>query len=55
MTDVLRRRSSIEDYLSKLTIERAKEDSQIIVYDDATINKGAHRVITNNDKKQNEQ
>ena len=54
MTDVLKRRSSIEDYLSKLTIERAKEDSQIIVYDDATINKGAHPVITNNDKKPNE-
>ena len=54
MIDVLKRRSSIENYLSKLTIERAKEDSQIIVYDDATINKGVHPVITNNDQKPKE-
>jgi tetratricopeptide (TPR) repeat protein len=52
MIDVLKRRSSIENYLSKLTIERAKEDSQIIVYDDATINKGVHPVITNNNQNQ---
>ena len=48
MIDVLKRRSSIENYLSKLKIERAKEDSQIVVYDDATISKGVHPVITNN-------
>lgn len=51
MIDVLKRRSSIESYLSKLSIERAKEDSQIIVYDDATISKGVHPVITNNNQK----
>ncbi|MEO8763639.1 MAG: tetratricopeptide repeat protein, partial [Ginsengibacter sp.] len=48
MIDVLKRRSSIESYLSKLTIERAKEDSQIIVYDDAMISKGIQPAITNN-------
>ena len=51
MIDVLKRRSSIENYLSTLSIERAKEDSQIIVYDDATISKGVLPVITNNNQK----
>ena len=51
MIDVLKRRSSIEKYLSTLSIERAKEDSQIIVYDDATISKGVLPVITNNNQK----
>ena len=51
MIDVIKRRSSIENYLSTLTIERAKEDSQIIVYDDATISKGVVPVITNNSQK----
>ncbi|MEP6927576.1 MAG: tetratricopeptide repeat protein [Ginsengibacter sp.] len=51
MIDVLKRRSNIENYLSGLTIERAKEDSQIIVYDDATISKGVHPVIINNNQK----
>ncbi|MEO6289241.1 MAG: tetratricopeptide repeat protein, partial [Ginsengibacter sp.] len=40
MIDVLKRRSSIQEYLSNLTIERAKEDSQIIVYDSAKISRG---------------
>jgi tetratricopeptide (TPR) repeat protein len=37
MIDVLKRRSSIEKYLTDLKVERMKEDSQIIVYDDAKI------------------
>jgi hypothetical protein len=37
MIDVLKRRSSIENYLTNLTVERAKEDSQIVVYDDPSI------------------
>ncbi|MEO8415583.1 MAG: tetratricopeptide repeat protein [Ginsengibacter sp.] len=41
MIDVLKRRSSIENYLTNLTIERAKEDSQIIVYNDPSIIKRA--------------
>ena len=51
MIDVLKRRSSIENYLSALSVERAKEDSQIVVYDDATISKGVLPVITNNPQK----
>ncbi len=37
MIDVLKRRSSIEKYLTDLKVERIKEDSEIIVYDDAKI------------------
>jgi tetratricopeptide (TPR) repeat protein len=37
MIDVLKRRSSIENYLTNLKVERVKEDSQIIVYDDPSI------------------
>jgi tetratricopeptide (TPR) repeat protein len=37
MMDVLKRRASIEKYLTNLKVVRAKEDSQIIVYDDPTI------------------
>ncbi len=48
MIDVLKRRSSIENYLTNLTVERAKEDSQIIVYDDPTIMKNAQPGISNN-------
>ena len=33
MIDVLRRRDSIENYLTNLNVERAKEDSQIVVFD----------------------
>jgi tetratricopeptide (TPR) repeat protein len=37
MIDVLKRRSSIENYLTKLTVVREKEDSEITVYDDPRI------------------
>lgn len=37
MIDVLSRRDSIEKYLTNLHIERAKEDSQIVVFDDTKI------------------
>ena len=37
MIDVLKRRSEIENYLTNLKVERVKEDSQIIVYDDPSI------------------
>ena len=37
MIDVLKRRSSIENYLTKLTVVREKEDSEITVYDDPKI------------------
>ena len=39
MIDVLKRRSAIENYLTNLKVERVKEDSQIIVYDNPTISK----------------
>jgi hypothetical protein len=54
MIDVLKRRSSIESYLSKLNIQRAKEDSGIIVYDDATISKPVLPAITRNREKAKE-
>ena len=56
MIDVLKRRSSIENYLTNLTIERAKEDSQIVVYDDPTISKGINKdtVAVNNLKPNNQ-
>ena len=31
MIDVLKRRNEIEDYLTNLTIERAKEDETVII------------------------
>ncbi len=37
MIDVLERRDSIERYLTNLQVVREKEDSQIVVYDDAKI------------------
>jgi tetratricopeptide (TPR) repeat protein len=37
MIDVLKRRASIENYLTKLNVVREKEDSQIIVYNDPSI------------------
>ena len=39
MIDVLSRRDSIENYLTNLQVERAKEDSQIVVFDDTKISK----------------
>ena len=41
MIDVLKRRNEIEKYLTNLTVVRAKEDSQIIVYNDPAIIKRA--------------
>ncbi|MEO6818150.1 MAG: tetratricopeptide repeat protein [Ginsengibacter sp.] len=35
--DVLKRRKSIESYLTNLTIERAKEDDELMVFDDTKI------------------
>ncbi|HEY5369092.1 MAG TPA: tetratricopeptide repeat protein [Hanamia sp.] len=48
MIDVLGRRDSIERYLTNLQVVREKEDSQIVVYDDAKIinNVKAPSVIT---------
>lgn len=37
MTDVLKRRSSIEDYLTKLQVERAPEEDRILVDDNPVI------------------
>ncbi|MEO6639457.1 MAG: tetratricopeptide repeat protein [Ginsengibacter sp.] len=39
LVDVLGRRSEIENYLTNLNIERAKEDPRIIVYDSAKVSK----------------
>jgi len=41
MIDVLKRRTSIENYLTNLKVTRAKEDSQIVVFDDPTLIKKA--------------
>jgi hypothetical protein len=47
MVDVLSRRDSIEKYLTNLEIVRAKEDSQVVVFDDSKpVNKLATPVIT---------
>jgi tetratricopeptide (TPR) repeat protein len=47
MVDVLSRRDSIEKYLTNLEIVRAKEDSQVVVFDDSKpVNKLASPVIT---------
>lgn len=50
MIDVLKRRSSIEKYLTDLKVERLKEDSEIIVYDDAKIIKTVLRDSSKNIK-----
>ena len=48
MIDVLGRRDSIERYLTNLKVVREKDDSQIVVYDDAKIiNNVKSPVITN--------
>lgn len=39
LIDVLGRRSEIENYLTNLDVERAKEDPRIIVYDSAKVSK----------------
>ena len=39
MIDVLNRRDSIENYLSNLEVERIKEDSEIVVFDDTRVSK----------------
>jgi tetratricopeptide (TPR) repeat protein len=39
MINVLSKRDSIENYLTNLHVERAKEDSQIVVFDDTKISK----------------
>jgi tetratricopeptide (TPR) repeat protein len=54
MIDVLKRRSTIEGYLSKLSIQRAKEDSQIVVYDNPTISKNTMPTTTTNAPKPKE-
>jgi hypothetical protein len=46
MIDVLNRRDSIEKYLTNLQITRAREDSQIVVYDDAKIVNNVKRPVT---------
>ena len=47
MLDVLGRRDSIEHYLTNLKVVRAKEDSQVVVFDDSKpVNKLAAPVIT---------
>ncbi|MGN6266269.1 MAG: tetratricopeptide repeat protein [Ginsengibacter sp.] len=47
MVDVLSRRDSIENYLTNLEIVRAKQDSQVVVFDDSKpVNKPAPPVTT---------
>ena len=48
MIDVLKRRKSIENYLTDLKVVREKEDSQLVVYDDPTI---IRRISTDSVKK----
>jgi tetratricopeptide (TPR) repeat protein len=50
MIDVLNKRDSIEQYLTRLQVVRAKEDSQIVVYDDAKIVTNVHPVAGSNEK-----
>lgn len=47
MIDVLEKRASIEQYLTNLTIERAEEDTQMVVYDSAKISKRVMAAIVN--------
>lgn len=39
MIDVLNRRDSIENYLTNLKVERVKEDSEVVVFDDTKVSK----------------
>jgi tetratricopeptide (TPR) repeat protein len=48
MMDVLKRRKSIENYLTDLKVVREKEDTQLVVYDDPTI---IRRISTDSVKK----
>ena len=48
MMDVLKRRKSIENYLTNLKVVREKEDTQLVVYDDPTI---IRRISTDSVKK----
>lgn len=50
MIDVLNKRDSIENYLTNLKVERAKEDSQIVVFDDAKIINNVKAPVTTNEK-----
>ena len=45
MISVLGRRDSIENYLTNLTVERAKEDSQIVVFDDTKVSKNIANAV----------
>ncbi len=55
MVDVVQRRASIEEHLTNLTIERAKEDPRIVVYDSAKISKGVMPTIKNENVKPTQQ
>ncbi len=46
MLDVLGRRDSIEHYLTNLNVEREKEDSQVVVFDDSKPVKNLNAPIT---------
>ncbi|HEY9341406.1 MAG TPA: tetratricopeptide repeat protein [Hanamia sp.] len=48
MIDVLSRRDSIENYLTNLQIERAKEDSQVVVFDDTKVSRNVQLPTDNN-------
>lgn len=48
MISVLDRRDSIENYLTNLHVERIKEDSQIVVFDDTKISKNLPQPSNNN-------
>jgi Tetratricopeptide repeat len=47
MISVLDRRDSIENYLANLHVERAKEDSQVVVFDDTKISKAISQPTAN--------
>jgi hypothetical protein len=50
MIDVLNKRDSIENYLTHLNVQRAKEDSQIVVFGDSKIVTNIKAPEINNDK-----
>jgi outer membrane protein assembly factor BamD (BamD/ComL family) len=50
MLDVLGRRDSIERYLANLDVTRAKEDSQIVVFDDSKPVKNLNAPVTQTEK-----
>lgn len=50
MIDVLNKRDSIENYLTNLHVERAKDDSQIVVFDDAKIINNIKAPVVNKEK-----